>query len=917
MMLDDLDHQTATLSGVLDLPGAAHAHTFQSVPGKAQAYARLEIFSKGIEFLPSEPQHFNLMVRPSDDGRRSSGHWPRIAKRSAQISQGPKIEMASPGLTMQIPPRASAGPTDAEIDTWVNKVLATLEGVKAARDVDIHPRLIRVQDHRRNAQSGALGRSADGGGSDNAGWWLEIKKSVKDNIVLRELYRSAAGARIWLPDATNLYRLPGPNWYRPWSPQIVLLGAGRSYKYGEDSRFRDDGFVTCRFSGETLSGIRIGPQATIRGREALANAVPLTAMPSVPKEVRALVEETLLLDPDSSAVLRLQISATTRLSDAVFKSAIRGLWLKRDSELLSEAENKAMAAVQGLGQVPSGIAITPWGEDPHDPLFVDVEYAHPHSSLQEDWTLEPDSVEMTPAAPKATQPPAGQVIQLQERAYVTSTIAKVLDSKLVSKLSVDQKGNLVRAQTRPKGVEDTTFKKLDVLSAPLTQFDEKLFGTGRRERTGALRINRLELVDVYGVVRRWNSGITDGNSPAGGNDLAWWTELPPRLPYWSRLQVRLQAAFNPSVDATPLDPIICGFLLPDFLEHSLEVFDGMGMALGQLVSDRPQKDSMGATAETILKVKFVPHPWVQSGNGHLTVITNPILRSVVAGLEAQETKVPPGQPSWFETGLTAFLRVVDTIRSLLDPSVKAPDLKVRLLGEPIVVLQTRLTLEGTSNRSPSSLVGRPEPLASEPSLPSIHVRVGDVNRPDDGVLGCFLPPPPGEEVDSSKSRFAPVSKEAAEKALINGMVHELKGWVIPVDHPFIKEQVSEFDIRVGETKDLTVLMDTRGGMYATCGVLPRKKITLPREHLDMGLGHLEPTFRTGPVLAQVEKDSIKPAIPSIDLQGLDSQLVRQLPNSSNFDETPLPKVLPVSELPQGRVFLTEGWVRVSRPKLQK
>ena len=43
MMLGNLGQQAGSTSGVIDLPGAQHARTFQSAPGKSSFYARLEI----------------------------------------------------------------------------------------------------------------------------------------------------------------------------------------------------------------------------------------------------------------------------------------------------------------------------------------------------------------------------------------------------------------------------------------------------------------------------------------------------------------------------------------------------------------------------------------------------------------------------------------------------------------------------------------------------------------------------------------------------------------------------------------------------------------------------------------------------------------------------------------------------------
>ena len=111
-----------------------------------------------------------------------------------------------------------------------------------------------------------------------------------------------------------------------------------------------------------------------------------------------------------------------------------------------------------------------------------------------------------------------------------------------------------------------------------------------------------------------------------------------------------------------------------------------------------------------------------------------------------------------------------------------------------------------------------------------------------------------------------------------------------------------------------MLADASGGIYATCGALPRKKLTMPREFLEEGLRALEATFRTGPVLALPAKVDVTPAVASVDIQGYKTEFVRKPPLASEFVEVPVPETVPVGELPLTRAVLTEGWMRVYQAK---
>ena len=104
------------------------------------------------------------------------------------------------------------------------------------------------------------------------------------------------------------------------------------------------------------------------------------------------------------------------------------------------------------------------------------------------------------------------------------------------------------------------------------------------------------------------------------------------------------------------------------------------------------------------------------------------LRRLVQSLLAQSLDVPASAPGWHETGFTAMLRVFDTVRSTLDPTFKTSDSRVRLLGEPILVMNARLSFEA-SNQTATDLKADPQAIAEPPALPVLHLRVGDVTRP--------------------------------------------------------------------------------------------------------------------------------------------------------------------------------------------
>ena len=306
------------------MPGATHAATFQGVPGKAQFYARIRIEDPpAIETV----SHFTIAANEELLATARTGYWPKMTTRSASAPLISRITQL-PGKSVRQQPRAAkkTGPTPSQIELWLKAVAAAFNDTKAeaqSNGVSIHPQLICVQDGRSNARSRALGPTANNQGSDGASWWIE----KDDTPALTQLLATTSGAQVSLPNVVDLYELPGARWYRSWSPQLVLSGIGRSYKFGADGRFRADGFVDTRISGATLTNLAVASYAPVFGQDLLADPEAFN-VPGLPAEVISLINEMLLLDPESSGAMAGTSSATAMRD---FSIGVRATLLARDS----------------------------------------------------------------------------------------------------------------------------------------------------------------------------------------------------------------------------------------------------------------------------------------------------------------------------------------------------------------------------------------------------------------------------------------------------------------------------------------------------------------------------------------------------------------------------------------------------------
>jgi hypothetical protein len=113
-------------------------------------------------------------------------------------------------------------------------------------------------------------------------------------------------------------------------------------------------------------------------------------------------------------------------------------------------------------------------------------------------------------------------------------------------------------------------------------------------------------------------------------------------------------------------------------------------------------------------------------------------------------------------------------------------------------------------------------------------------------------------------------------------------------------------VRPGQRVLLTLVLDPRGAVHATSGLLPRKKIELMREHVSQALEAMAFTFRIGPVL--VDPDTLRMPLPA-EISGGWSWVRRV--NVTTWQEDPVVKASQDALLPDAPSMLNEGWLKLS------
>ena len=296
------------------------------------------------------------------------------------------------------------------------------------------------------------------------------------------------------PAHTEVVRRSLPRLFYPSEPVILLEGAGRTFKYGADTRFSQDNALTCRLTGFYAEAISCQLPASstqpaqtarvsVKGDDVLERGVENG---SVPPECEALLREIVALDP-SAAVSLAQAALTPALPFRIPSAAVTAgptqnqtagsnspaaaaptaaqinqvasnlvveqtaWWATRDPRF----DHAPLIALSGIvGTLPAALAVSP-PVKPWNPIHLDwqIEYI-PSTNGVKDWSLgEIDlSTDSTtaPAAPDPTTPqqpgPNGQPAQgnppgsfvLSGRAHLTGGAAATAAASLRQAMSQAQ-----------------------------------------------------------------------------------------------------------------------------------------------------------------------------------------------------------------------------------------------------------------------------------------------------------------------------------------------------------------------------------------------------------------------------------------------------------------------------------------------
>ncbi|RFS19952.1 hypothetical protein DVR12_19675 [Chitinophaga silvatica] len=301
-------------------------------------------------------------------------------------------------------------------------------------------------------------------------------------------------------------------------------------------------------------------------------------------------------------------------------------------------------------------------------------------------------------------------------------------------------------------------------------------------------------------------------------------QLPPRLLQHAKLDISLidHVKNNITPEANP----ICGWLIHNYLDRSILVFLPDGTSAGELLLVQPG---------IVKTVNWVPPP---NDNG-ITIDSikakSEQLYAFIIGLKGKS-----------ERDFKALLSVIDITLSKIDPPGNRTDLILStLIGRPLALVRTKLQF--LLRESPLQSCEWPKFMEATPQIPpftssNFSIRLGEMRLSEDGVIGYF-------DADNYKVFNSVTTPESGQN-----YVREI-GPIGSVDGNYIN---LPFD---GTTsKIITLLMDPRGSIHATTGILPVKSIQIPIQFVNGPLTAMEINFRVGPILSRVLDTSVEEGV---------------------------------------------------------
>ncbi|MEH2005261.1 hypothetical protein [Nostoc sp.] len=395
-------------------------------------------------------------------------------------------------------------------------------------------------------------------------------------------------------------------------------------------------------------------------------------------------------------------------------------------------------------------------------------------------------------------------------------------------------------------------------------------------RSGAMKITTLWLVDTFGQFKKvvetgMNTDVitTTQMTPPNSN---YQVLLPPRLAQPARLNFHWIAADSQNEEqmtAAPAITPVCGWIVPNNLDSNLQFYDIGGKTLGLIDRAGTWRDAPGSTLS-----RNAQNRPILPNLHHLQKIVYYLLDR---GMDFQQEFI------------STLINSLDTI----DPEnfAEHPSLAL-LVGRPIAVVRGTFNLEvqGLPACDPSVSITEENPTTQGFGSVKFPIRLGDYQQLNDGLVGYWREVHQQEDYQYEGNIFY-----APQSNLINNDLIQTE-----------EEGLVYFEQTVDAAPQyVTMLIDPRGTIHATSGILPNQELRLPPENYNEALQVIEVNFLSTPVLSNRGEICIPlPQIPEYEWSWVSL-------SNGTWSETNTIKPVNVKATFSAPQELYEGWLQLT------
>ena len=361
-------------------------------------------------------------------------------------------------------------------------------------------------------------------------------------------------------------------------------------------------------------------------------------------------------------------------------------------------------------------------------------------------------------------------------------------------------------------------------------------------RSGAMSLVELRLLDTFGLKLAHVKDIENNAvlaseplRPLDHNHI----HLAPRITQGARLNFNWLSADDDDVERNehPASSPVCGWVLLNYLDDSLMIYDRKGTGLGYLDQEGHWRTFPGH-AEQILPEG----------------IDNRHLRRMVCWLE-DKAKVRAAENNGISDTIPHFIQLVEMALHKVEPERgdHAGEGVAMLMSRPLALVRAQAQLE--LNGHPAihqgwsqfqAVIENPD-LVPELTLDvenvALPLRLGEDHQLNDGLIGFWEDADDGEAYKGDCFRLPSLHRTD-------------DGHSVDTDHPILDTLTFGSDGNNAPGIRFSLLMDPHGAVHATCGVLPIQELELPVDLYADELKALEVSFLTAPVLTSQSQVNI-------------------------------------------------------------